>query len=144
MVELGNCTRCDAVFAKSIRDICQACYQEEEEAFKVVYRFLSKQKNREATIQEIVEHTSVDEDLIIKFIKEKRLRSSQFPNLFYPCEKCGASIVEGRLCHDCSESLLKELHIQEQLEERSEQRKQKEQDHAAIYYTLDKHKLNKR
>src|SRR5690625_7876288 len=86
MIELGNCAQCGEVFAKSLRDICPRCYREEEEAFEIVYRFLMKRKNREATMNEIVEATKVKEELIIKFIKQKRLRTSQFPQLAYPCE----------------------------------------------------------
>src|SRR5699024_11374641 len=87
MGELANCSRCNNVFVKTLRDICQQCYREEEEAFETVYRFLSQRKNREATLMEIVEATGVEEELVIKFIKEKRLRTSQFPKLAYPCEK---------------------------------------------------------
>src|SRR5690625_242865 len=105
MTELGNCERCGAVFAKGIRDICQKCYREEEAAFKTVYSFLTKRKNREATLAEIVRATEVEEELIIKFMKENRLRTSMFPKLAYPCEKCGTNIVEGRLCASCSSQI---------------------------------------
>src|SRR5690625_5510094 len=87
MIELGNCAQCGEVFAKSLRDICPRCYRDEEEAFEIVYRFLMKRKNREATMNEIVEATKVKEELIIKFIKQKRLRTSQFPQLAYPDRK---------------------------------------------------------
>lgn len=43
-----------------MRDICQECFHEEEEAYKDVYRFLSKQKKREATLREIVEGTKAN------------------------------------------------------------------------------------
>src|SRR5690625_6316215 len=75
MHELANCANCNQVFVKTVRDICRDCYEAEEKAFEIVYRFLSKRKNREATLKEIVEATEVEESLIIKFIKEKRLRT---------------------------------------------------------------------
>ncbi|MGM8364582.1 TIGR03826 family flagellar region protein [Virgibacillus sp. W0181] len=143
MAELDNCSCCGAVFAKSIRDICHTCYQKEEEAFNIVYGFLSKQKNREATIHEIVETTGVEKDLIMKFIKEGRLRNSQFPNLAYPCEKCSAPISEGRLCQECSGSLLNELYLQEKLEAQTKERKQRKEEKSTIYYAIDKHKTKK-
>lgn len=137
MAELDNCARCGNVFAKTIRDICYACYQEEERAFQTVSQFLRLRQNRRATVFEISEGTGVDEDLIIKFVKEKRLQSSLYPNLAYPCEKCGNTITEGRLCKNCSDNLIKEVKRVEELEERKIQRDQEEK--TKIYYTLDKH-----
>src|SRR5699024_11296401 len=99
---LANCNRCGKVFAKGVRDICPQCYQKEEEDYQKIYKLLTNRKNREAKITEIVEATGVDEDTIIKFLKNKRLRAADFPQLGYPCEKCGKNIVEGRLCEDCA------------------------------------------
>src|SRR5699024_10051786 len=110
MAELRNCERCGDIFASiADKEICQKCYRKEEEDFKKVYQFLTKKKNREATLSEIVEATNVEEELIIKFLKQNRLRTSQFPNLFYPCEKCGDRISEGRLCQNCSSEIKSQL-----------------------------------
>lgn len=137
MAELANCVRCEEVFVKTIRDICHSCYQKEEKDFETVYAFLRLRKNREATLQEIVEATGVEEDIIIKFIKDKRLRTSQFPKLAYPCEKCGISIVSGKLCATCSEKLLTELEQFEKIEEKSAQKKARKTN---VYYTFNKEK----
>src|SRR5699024_10743392 len=95
--ELALCPRRNAVFIQSIRVICRTCDREAKEALHTVFRFRSKRENREATLAEIVEATGVEEELIIKFVKEKRLLTSQFPKLSYPCEKCGEQIVTGKL-----------------------------------------------
>lgn len=71
MGELANCERCNRVFVKQFRDICNECYKKEEEDFRRVYNFLRKRENRTATIGQIVEVTGVDETLIQKFIREK-------------------------------------------------------------------------
>ncbi|UJL45347.1 hypothetical protein KFZ58_13130 [Virgibacillus sp. NKC19-16] len=134
MAELANCSRCNAVFVKNIRTVCQNCYKEEEKAFETVYRFLRKQKNRETTVMEIGEATGVEELLIIKFVREKRLRPSQFPKLAYPCEKCGSHIRTGNLCQNCSNELKKDLEIHEQLEKSKEDRQENKQN---IYYAFD-------
>src|SRR5690625_6060204 len=97
MAELANCVCCEAVFVKNIRDICESCYKQEEKDFETVYNFLKQRENREATLQEIIKATEVDEKLIIKFIKTNRLRTSQFPKLAYPCEKCGTDRKSTRL-----------------------------------------------
>lgn len=136
MAELANCSRCDAVFVKSIRNVCQNCYKEEEAAFNTVYQFLRVRKNREATMKEIVEATEIDESLIIKFIKEKRLRTSQFPNLGYPCEKCGNDITTGKICDSCSDQLKKELMRHEKIENKSRENKKNENEKINTYYTF--------
>jgi len=137
MAELANCTRCDTVFAKSIRDICQACYLEEERAFETVYRFLIKRENREATLQEIVQATTVDEAIIIKFIKEKRLRTAQFPKLAYPCETCDVPIVSGKLCNTCSQDILNDLKQHEEITQQAEEKEKND-----VYYAIDTNKSN--
>lgn len=139
MAQLANCIRCNQVFAKTVRDICQDCYREEERAFEIVYKFLSQRKNREATLQEIVEATKVDEELIIKFIRTNRLQTSRFPKLSYPCEKCGIPIVTGKLCANCSESILSEFKQHESLDRRQE-KLEKERDRIDTYYSIEKHK----
>mgnify|MGYP001174086194 FL=1 len=136
MGELANCMNCNEVFVKTVRDICQKCYEAEEEAFEIVYRFLTKRKNRQATIMEIVEATGVEEDLIIKFVKEKRLRAADFPNLNYPCEKCGQPITTGRICEQCSSEMIKELKFQEEIEQQINQRKKAERDRENVYYSF--------
>lgn len=134
MAELANCTRCDTLYVKTMRDICQGCYQEEEAAFKVVYRFLMDQKNREASMAEIVEVTGIDEALIIKFLKEGRLQASQFPNLAYACEQCGTPIVSGRICSHCTEQLKQALNEHEALQTKSQSKHKSDKDKTNTYY----------
>lgn len=122
MLELSNCDHCGEVFAKGIRDICPSCHKLEEADFKTVYHFLMKRQNREATLPEIVEATGVEKDLIVKFIKQNRLRTSQFPMLAYDCEKCGADITKGRICEKCSSDINAEMASIEEVEQRKQQR----------------------
>lgn len=140
MAELANCLSCDDVFVKNIRDICQKCYASEEKSFEIVYRFLMQRKNREATMADIVDATEVEEKLIIKFIKEKRLRISQFPMLAYGCEKCGKNITSGNICSNCTQTFRSELEQHEETIERQERRKQEEKDATSVYYSYDKYK----
>ncbi|WP_096269426.1 TIGR03826 family flagellar region protein [Paucisalibacillus globulus] len=139
MAELANCSQCGKVYVKQLKDICRDCYREEEAAFKKVYEFLKQQKNREATLTEVVEATGVEETLITKFIKEKRLRTSMFPKLGFPCERCGTLIVSGKLCMNCSEELKSDLQQHEALEKVVERNKDVKTTQG-VYYTLDKHR----
>ncbi|MFC4023859.1 TIGR03826 family flagellar region protein [Oceanobacillus longus] len=140
MAELANCSTCDAVFVKGLRDICPNCYKEEEAAFKKVYAFLKIRKNREATLIEIVEETGVEETLITKFIKAKRLHPTDFPKLAFPCEKCGTNIVSGKLCIGCREQLNKELKLYEEVEKRTEEVRIRENARSDTYYAMDKYR----
>lgn len=132
---IKNCENCGKVFADPIRDICRDCYYAEEEAYQKVYRFLTQKKNREATISEVVEATGVEEKLIIKFLKQNRIRASQFPKLSYPCENCGVPIVEGKYCLDCTMQLKKNIEIQADIEEIRERRRRQQE---RVYYTINR------
>lgn len=135
MAELANCSRCGKVYVKTIRDICQDCYRYEEEAFQKVNAFLRVRKNREATVLEIVEATGVEEELITKFVREGRLRPSEFPKLSYPCERCHVPIRNGRYCQDCVEELQRDLELHEEQE-----RKARERERENVYVTFNKDK----
>jgi flagellar operon protein (TIGR03826 family) len=139
MADLANCSRCGNLFVKTTRDICQDCFKEEERQFEIVYNFMKKRANRQATIPEIVEATGVKEDLIIKFVKEKRLRSAQFPNLTYNCERCGKQINEGKLCQSCSAELSGDLKHQHDVEQVKKMHEQREKEKAnQTYVAVDK------
>lgn len=114
MGELDNCPNCGAIFVKTkFRDTCEACFKEEEEKFEIVYAYIRKRENRTATIAQVVEATEIDEELIIKFIKTGRLKLTQFPNLKYPCTRCGGPTNEGNLCKTCANELRKDLKMHE-------------------------------
>ena len=131
-MDLGNCPNCNALFMKTkFRDVCEACYQEEEAQFDRVYAFIRKKSNRTATMDQVVEATGVEEELIIKFVKTGKLRIAQFPNLGIPCEKCGAPIRTGRLCASCTDSLRAGL---ETLEQEEKRRKELEESKAKTTY----------
>lgn len=137
MAELANCSRCGNVFVKQFRDICQDCYKQEEKDFQTVYTYLKTRKNREATLKEVAAHTEVDEATVIKFIKENRLRTSQFPKLAYPCERCGRDILNGKICESCQDELHRDLerHQKDETVRRSLQEKDN-----PVYFSIDQKK----
>ncbi len=136
MAELANCSRCGTVFAKTIRDICKNCYDEEEKAYHTVYDFLRVRENRLATMLEIIEATGVKEEYIIKFVREKRLLPKDVPNLAYPCERCGRDISAGHICESCQKELKNDLAAFEKEEQNKEDRKKIQ----STYIAVDKHK----
>lgn len=133
-MKLTNCANCGAVFARNVIDICPKCYREEEQAFNIVYAFLRKQKNRSALLPEIAEETGVEEALIIKFLKQNRLRASQFPQLTYPCESCGEPISEKKLCQRCTSQIMSDWGDAKEQVEKGPDNTEK----LSSYYTLNK------
>lgn len=114
MGDIRNCPTCNSLFVKTnLRDVCEACYKEEQKLFDKVYAFIRKSENRKATIDEIVEAMEVEEELIMKWIRNGKLRVSDFPNLGYPCDACGTLIQKGKICDQCATNLKKDLHKDE-------------------------------
>jgi len=140
-MQIENCNSCGAVFVDPVRKICKDCYDAEEKAFQTVYRFITNKANREATIAEIVRATDVEESLIIKFMKENRLRASQFPKLFYPCENCGVDIGEGRWCGGCTKELQKEFQIYQNVKRI---KREINDNQNPVYYAINKDRQNRR
>lgn len=141
MPELDNCPKCGRLYVRNLHGVCDVCRKEEDKLFDKVYQFIRKRENRTATIPQIVEATGVDEDTIMRFVKEGRLRSTQFPNLGYRCEKCGTIIQKGVLCQSCSSSLQTDLK-QHTFEELSKRRRE-EAEKRHTYYTSNNENDNR-
>ncbi|MEB2627127.1 TIGR03826 family flagellar region protein [Peribacillus frigoritolerans] len=118
-MDVFNCPNCNSLFVMTkFRDVCDACYKEEEAQYDKVYAYIRKKTNRTASMMQVVMETGVEERLIIKFVRTGKLRISQFPNLGIPCGKCGANIKSGRLCGKCGDSLRTDLQAFENEEKR--------------------------
>lgn len=137
MAELENCPRCDKIFVKNLRDVCQDCFKIEEADFQAVYQFVRKRENRQASMLEVEEETGVKENLIVKFIKQGRLQLHTFPNLFYPCESCKKKIREGRICDDCKSNITKGLNRVESEKKFAERKNLEEKSKFTTYHSLD-------
>ncbi|WP_433744813.1 TIGR03826 family flagellar region protein [Falsibacillus pallidus] len=133
MAEITNCPTCNSIFAKNaFRDVCDKCFKEEEKQYDTVYGFLRKRENRAATIPTIVAQTGVPEDLIHKFVRKGRFNIAHFPNLGYPCDKCGTIIKQGKICENCSSSLRADLQSFQNEQKRAAEIREKEK---ATYYS---------
>jgi flagellar operon protein (TIGR03826 family) len=121
-MELINCPNCNDIFVKNqFRDTCPKCWKKEEEDFQTINQFMRKRENRAATINQVVEQTGVSEELILKFIKKGRVQLTHFPNLGYPCDKCGRIIRTGKLCENCAGELREDLKTFEVEEKRKQE-----------------------
>lgn len=127
MNELSNCPNCGNIFVKTpFKDICQDCWKEEEKMYETVYQYLRKKENRTANLTKVVEDTGVTEELILKLIRNGRLKLALFPNIAYPCENCGTMIRSGRMCQTCSNEISEQLKVFEREELRRKELEEKE------------------
>lgn len=109
---LDNCPVCGQLFVRNIRTVCNNCYKKVEEDFEKVYAFIKKKENRMCTIYEVSDATGVKVTQIRQFIREGRLRLADFPNMGYPCERCGTNLIKtGALCEECKKFIDKEIRI---------------------------------
>ncbi|MBU9711768.1 TIGR03826 family flagellar region protein [Evansella tamaricis] len=137
MNELENCPNCGKLFIRALRGVCNNCFSEVENKFKTVHNFIRRRENRMATVDEVHEATEVKKDLIYQFIREGRILLAQFPNLGFPCEKCGTFIKEGRICESCRKELRSGL---DQLSKESafqDRQKQREREKIQTYHSLE-------
>lgn len=103
-MDLRNCPECGRVFTYIRTNMCPSCQQKEEEEFKTVRSYLSKHPG--VDVLTVSEETGIDENKIIKFIRNGRLSSGlNTERLKIECEVCGALISSGRYCQKCIEKL---------------------------------------
>lgn len=102
-LNVDNCPRCGAIFNKNLRNLCPSCIKEMDDMLNVCERYMWR--HDKATTEQLQQATGIPMDIILKFIKEDRkLRPKYYPNLTYPCEKCGRGIREARICVQCGTS----------------------------------------
>ncbi|WP_153732409.1 TIGR03826 family flagellar region protein [Sporosarcina obsidiansis] len=137
MAELKHCPTCGEFFNYTgVREVCAKCQMDEEKMYETVYRFLRKRENRAANIDRIVEATGVSESLLHRWVRKGRLQPALFPNLGYPCDKCGALTNTGKLCAKCTDEIKQELNTHDAAVELREALK--ERDRATYYSQSDR------
>lgn len=129
MPEVKNCPECGDLFLQHLRTICNACYKAKEDSYEVVYNYMKRRENRQATLFEVHEKTGVAEERIIHYIREGRIQVVGLPNFSYPCEICERPVQDGRVCSSCRKEFKEELQNQEL------RMKQKLADLGRSYYT---------
>ncbi|WP_335871558.1 TIGR03826 family flagellar region protein [Bacillus sp. 2205SS5-2] len=136
MSEILNCPNCGSIYVKNqFREVCDACFRTEEKKFEEVSKFLRVRENRSALPEMIIEKTGVDEALLHKWVRKGRLNVRHFPNLGYPCERCGKLIKEGKLCGDCAGEITKDLQI---FNEEQERMKKQQERRTETYRTINR------
>ncbi|OLN24048.1 hypothetical protein BTO30_01115 [Domibacillus antri] len=128
MNEVVDCPRCGELYmSNAFREVCPKCSRSEEEMYQKAYTFLRKRENRAATLERIVEISGATEEMIHRWVKKGRLQAAQFPNLGYPCDRCGTIIQKGKMCNSCVDEFENDLKILEREQEFDRARKEQHQ-----------------
>jgi len=96
---VDNCPSCGSIFRKHIRNICNACSEEQDRELDRCMAYMWKYPH--ATVDELSAATQVPAITLYKYVKEGKL-SGSYIQLTYPCECCGKPIRLNRLCGSCS------------------------------------------
>jgi hypothetical protein len=78
--QLANCIRCGKLILKTRSNVCGECFSQVEEEYDKVRKFLRKEHNRYATINETSASTGVAAGQILRFIHEGRILLHDLPN----------------------------------------------------------------
>jgi len=104
---------CGKLFSDTGHKVCMDCYDQILEKEREVVAYV--RDHRGAKIAEICEATGAPAGMIKKMIREGRFEQIGV-KMTYPCEKCGAPIISGKICQQCEEKARSELQKQASLQ----------------------------
>lgn len=107
--KVKNCPVCGKLYADYGTGMCVDCVDKMHDQEKVAVDYV--REHPKAKIMEIVEETGVSEAIIKRLIREGRFEQVGV-KMTYPCEKCGAPIMSGKICQTCSDKIRQELQAQ--------------------------------
>lgn len=117
-MEMRNCKKCGRVFSSFGDKICPDCKREEDELFTKVKDYIYDHPH--ASIKEVAEETEVEEEIILRFMREGRIEVADDSLSTLTCEKCGVAIRTGRYCVDCQKKLVGGLSAAMELSKKSQ------------------------
>lgn len=101
-LRLITCRNCGAVMVKISRDLCQKCYQEDEDLFIKIKDYL--RSNPGASIAEVAAGVEATIDKVENFVNSGRLERVGV-HVPHQCQTCGAIIQTGIICPDCTQGI---------------------------------------
>ena len=102
--KLKNCAKCGRVYQSDEigQKYCMRCRTDEEDLFMKAREYIYD--NPDANVVEVSEELDIDEDLVLKWLRQGRL-TLKGEGVGYPCDRCGKSIQSGRFCDSCQHEL---------------------------------------
>jgi len=124
-MELINCKECGKLFSSAGQKICPDCRQSEEEKFELVKEYLWEHPN--STVKKVAEDTRVEEDLIIKFMREERLAAEGLLiDYKLKCKHCGVEINSGLFCDSCRSKMINDFNQADEPEDKEKKKDSQE------------------
>jgi flagellar operon protein (TIGR03826 family) len=102
-MNLDNCPDCGKLYVRSRIDLCPDCIKRIESDITRTVSYL--REHPQSTIYQVSEAIGLSVSKITKFILKKRISLDDFPNMDYPCERCGTMIRENRVCVPCYQTV---------------------------------------
>jgi flagellar operon protein (TIGR03826 family) len=122
--EVVNCPNCGNIFRKTTWALCQDCKIEMENELSKCTEYI--RRNRQTNMAQLVQATGVNEENIVKYIRDSKIFISDVPNLSYPCDLCSNPIRKGNLCLNCRTKLSDDIGKMKHQEQLDLERKRKE------------------
>lgn len=133
--KIKNCPMCGKLFNDTGHKVCMDCYDKILEKEREVVAYV--RDHRGAKIPEICEATGAPTGMIKKMIREGRFEQIGV-KMTYPCEKCGAPIISGKICQQCEEKARAELQKQASLQTAARQMAKAEQNRGQGFRSKEK------
>ena len=133
--KIKNCPMCGKLFSDTGHKVCMDCYEQILEKEREVVAYVSD--HRGAKIAEICEATGAPAGMIKKMIREGRFEQIGV-KMTYPCEKCGAPIISGKICQQCEEKARSELQKQASLQAAARQMAKVDQNRGQGFRSKDR------
>ena len=124
-MKLINCKECGRLFSSAGQKVCPDCQNSEEEKFELVKNYLWDNPN--STVKKVSEETGVEEDLIIKFMREDRLAAEGLiVDYTLKCKRCKAEIKSGSFCENCRAKMINDFNQGDDSENKQKQKENQE------------------
>ncbi|MFZ2957859.1 MAG: hypothetical protein WA705_13310 [Candidatus Ozemobacteraceae bacterium] len=101
-MNLITCRVCGTVMVKLSRDVCNKCFQLEEELFKKVKDFL--RANPGASVYEVAIALDAPSKQVEAFVNSGRLERVGV-HVMHQCRTCSRIIPTGIICSDCASGI---------------------------------------
>lgn len=119
--EVQNCPNCGNIFRKTTWSVCQDCKNEIENELKKCIEYI--RRNRQTTMDQLIQYTGVNEQNIMKYIREGKINISDVPHLSYPCDLCQGPIRKANLCYNCRMKINTDIDKMKNQEEKDRQKR---------------------
>ncbi|NLI78174.1 MAG: hypothetical protein GX442_17285 [Candidatus Riflebacteria bacterium] len=100
--KLISCRICGVIMVKFSKDVCQKCFQQEEEIFQRAKDFLKA--NPGVSIAEVAKAVQTTAAQIDFFIASGRFERVGL-QIAHTCQTCNKTIKTGLICPECSKDL---------------------------------------